>query len=102
MRVTAGAESRTLRSTDWSRLCIGMLLLELHGNYIPKLTKTPYRIVELLSDVRRLEAAGFRLYASEAVCARCHGQAELAFINVSWARQLAEMGPREYLRHGRA
>ena len=40
-----------------------------------------------------LESAGFALYASEMVCAKCQGQAELAFINVSWARELARLGP---------
>ena len=32
-----GAESSTLRDTDWSSMCIGMLLLEHHGRNIQKL-----------------------------------------------------------------
>ena len=35
-----------------------------------------------LAVQQRLESAGLLLYSSEAVCPRCEGQTELAFINV--------------------
>ena len=88
-----GAESGTLLKTDWSALCVGLILLEHHGRLIQKVRHEPYRVSHALHDVRRLERAGFRLYSSEVVCAYCEGQTELAFINVSWAREMLALEP---------
>ena len=93
-----GAERHTLRRTSWRGLCVGMLLLEHHGGLMATDTGQPYRVSDVLEDVRILERAGFLLYSSEMVCARCWGQSELAFINVSWARSLVELGPRSRTR----
>ena len=46
-----------------------------------------YLVLDAMADVRRLERAGFLLYSSEIVCGRCSGASELAFVNVSWARE---------------
>ena len=83
-----GAESSTLRATDWSSMCIGMLLLEHHGRNIQKITGKAYTIAHALANVRRLEQAGLLLYSQEVVCPYCDGATELAFVNVTWAREM--------------
>ena len=87
-----GAESSTLRDTDWSSMCIGMLLLEHHGKNIQKMTGKAYTIGHALANVRRLEQAGLLLYSQEVVCPYCDGATELAFVNVTWAREMMSVG----------
>jgi len=82
-----GAEIGTLRDTDWSSMCIGMLLIEHHGRNIQKITGK-YTIAHALANIRRLERAGLLLYSQEVVCPYCDGATELAFINVTWAREM--------------
>ena len=70
-----------------------MLLLELHGSHPGAATSAQHTGTQLtagkvLTQVRRLEDAGLQLYSSELVCPRCNGQAELAFINVTWLSEL--------------
>ena len=90
-----GAESSTLRDTDWSSMCIGMLLLEHHGRNIQKMTGKAYTIGHALANVRRLEQSGLLLYSQEVVCPYCDGATELAFINVTWAREMITVGKEE-------
>lgn len=81
-----GVESSLLRHTPWSRLCIGILLVEVHAEDIEKREGAAFTIGELARGVRRLEAAGMMLYSSEVVCGQCNGQAELGFVNATWLR----------------
>ena len=90
-----GAESSTLRDTDWSSMCIGMLLLEHHGRNIQKMMGKAYTIGHALANVRRLEQSGLLLYSQEVVCPYCDGATELAFINVTWAREMITVGQEE-------
>jgi hypothetical protein len=82
-----GVESSLLRHTQWSRLCLGILLIEVHAEHIERRERAAFTLGELMSGVRRLEAAGMMLYSSEVVCGQCNGQAELGFVNVTWLRE---------------
>ena len=106
-----GMEGELIPKAPWQSLCVGMLLIEVHSQRIELLeidqakraaggdasanpsvpvkptARTPrYTVGRALADVHTLERAGFALYSSEMVCARCPGAAELAFVNVSWLR----------------
>ena len=91
-----GSEHGVLEGTVWGvphGVCVGMLLLELHGFHPGAATSAQHTGTQLtagkvLTQVRRLEDAGLQLYSSELVCPRCNGQAELAFINVTWLSEL--------------
>ena len=89
-----GAEGNALRETDWTQMCIGMLLIELHSNHIVRITGRPFRVTDAMTAIQRLEKAGFMMYASEMVCHGCggNGQAELAFVNTSWVREVLSLG----------
>ena len=50
---------------------------------------------EALANVRRLEQSGLLLYSQEVVCPFCDGATELAFINVTWAREMITVGQEE-------
>ena len=91
-----GSEHGVLEDTMWGvphGVCVGMLLLELHGSHPGAATSALHTGTQLtagkvLTQVRRLEDAGLQLYSSELVCPRCNGQVELAFINVTWLSEL--------------
>ena len=82
-----GVEGALFRSTQWSRLCIRILLVEVHAEQIEKREKQAYTVGELANAIQRLERAGLMLYSSEVVCGNCNGQAELGFVNVTWLRK---------------
>lgn len=98
-----GTELGVLRNTPWRQLCVGLLLFELHppllesthvpSPHVPGWRGThgyvPGGPLGALTDIRRLEAAGFMLYSSEMVCGRCRS-VELALINVTWAKETIE------------
>ena len=63
-----------LRHTPWASLCVGLLLFELHPKLIERSHARGYvpgGALGALTDVRRLEAAGFQLYSAEMVCGKC-------------------------------
>ena len=60
-----------LRHTRWSDLCVGILLIELHGSIIEKSEHTAYTFGDAYRGVKALEAVGFLHYSSEAVCGMC-------------------------------
>jgi len=79
-----GAEYDILEDTDWSSLCIGMILFELHGGMIRDQRGVDYTVKDGIRHVRRLEEAGFQHYKTEQVWVGGHAQAELAFVNYTW------------------
>ena len=99
-----GMEGDLIPSAPWQSLCVGMLLIEVHGQRIEHLKKAAqranttnslaaprafrYTVGRALADIHILERAGFALYSSEMVCRLCPGAAELAFVNVSWLRTM--------------
>jgi hypothetical protein len=91
-----GLEGEVLPSTNWSQLCVGMLLVELHSALIDlkeiAAKRGPYNIKRALESVQRLERAGFAHYSTEIVCPSCVGQMEVAFVNVSWLQHLVRRG----------
>lgn len=95
-----GAEHTMLEHAPWRRLCVGLLLFELHPPVADFATgalrggnTSAFTTGEALRLIARLEAAGFRHYATEPVCPHCELQAEFAFVNVSWLRALIEAAP---------
>ena len=65
--------------------------LAIRSTHIRRMTGRPYRIHDIMLALQRLEAAGFMMYASEMVCAKCSAQAELAFVNTSWVREMLSL-----------
>ena len=57
-----GVEDEVLASLDWSLLCVGLLLVELHAG------GKDFTIGRVLQHIRALESAGFMHYSSEVVC----------------------------------
>ncbi len=70
-----GGEWDVIKSTDWSKLRVGQLLLEIH---VPGGMNARTLIEEYIA---RIEAGGFTLFLMEAVCHGCPGQLELGFLN---------------------
>ena len=89
-----GTEHSMLADTRWERLCAGMVLFEMHGHpdFLPPHYSGRFTNGDLLAYVHRLEAAGFRHYATELVgpptgyhgAEQLNGLVEMAFVNVSW------------------
>lgn len=80
-----GAEYSILEDTDWKRLCIGMILFEVHGGIIArKRGGIKYRVSDAIRHIRRLEGAGFHHYKTEQVWVGGNAQAEMAFVNYTW------------------
>uniref|UniRef100_A0A7S4C170 Methyltransferase domain-containing protein n=1 Tax=Chrysotila carterae TaxID=13221 RepID=A0A7S4C170_CHRCT len=84
-----GSELAVLKSTNWGNLCAGNLLLEVHANLFTRQRNgTAYSIREAIRDIGLLEDAGFYHFHTETVCSACPGQFELAFVNVTWLREV--------------
>jgi len=79
-----GAEFDILEDTEWEKLCIGMVLFEVHGRKIESFKTSPYTVGDAVRHIRRLENAGFHHYKTEQVYVGGNGQAELAFVNFTW------------------
>ena len=67
-----------------AKLCIGMVLFELHGGMIGEQRKEVYTVMHGIRHIQRLEQAGFHHYKTEQVWVGGHAQAEMAFVNISW------------------
>ena len=72
-----GSEFDVLPHEDWTSICIGQILMELH----PKPHQTLGNILEHLDH---LERAGYRLFSTEHVCVGCGSQMEMSFIHKWW------------------
>lgn len=90
-----GAEYDILEYTDWEKLCIGMVLFEVHGGIIAHTRREgqgrervnatyTYKVGDAVRHIRRLERAGFHHYKTEQVFVGGYAQAEMAFVNYTW------------------
>ena len=103
-----GHEFGLLTRSDWSQICVGILLVEVHDStrHIPHDSPTDsagsftigYQMSRGYYHV--LEQAGFALYSSEAVCPgssasgnECDGLQEQGWVNTSWLRAKIETLP---------
>lgn len=74
-----GAEWDVIASTDFARLDVGQILVEVHD------FQSKYTLRSVVEEFYgRLEKAGFLLFSVEPVCLGCLGQYELAFIHRNW------------------
>lgn len=95
-----GFELAIIRETQWEHLCVGNLLVEVHGAHCrtcksldtswkkPHLRPSTY--AQLLALFAPLERAGLRLFSAEptSVLAEYADAYELSFVNASWLRRV--------------
>ena len=94
-----GFELALIRETPWHELCVGNLLVELHGHRCNacKNLRSSWRqesnrastFARFVSLLKPLENAGLRLFSTEptSVLAHYRDAFELSFVNVSWLNE---------------
>jgi hypothetical protein len=73
-----GGEWDFIATTDWSKLRVGQLLIEIH---IPGEINAGRLIHEYIAPI---EEAGFSMFFMESVCQGCPGQLEIGFLHRRW------------------